>query len=79
MVGPMAKMEFGVGRGLRKAGIWNLLTTRMTRKPERDSRLRVSEEIVRQVQSWIRQGELKPGGQLPPERRLAGLFRASRG
>ena len=52
----------------------------MTRKPEPDSRRgRVSEEIVRQVQGWLRQGELKPGNQLPPERRLAGLFRASRG
>ncbi len=42
-------------------------------------RARVTEEIVRAIQGRISRGELKPGDQLPPERQLATLFRASRG
>ncbi len=47
-------------------------------KPVR-RRGKVTEEIVRALQERISRGELKPGDQLPPERQLAELFRASRG
>jgi GntR family transcriptional repressor for pyruvate dehydrogenase complex len=42
-------------------------------------RLKVNEEIARELQNQIRRGELRPGDQLPSERQLAGLFGASRG
>lgn len=47
-------------------------------KPAR-RRGKVTEEVVRTLQERISRGELKPGEQLPPERQLAELFRASRG
>lgn len=42
-------------------------------------RVKVNEEIARQLLGQIRRHELRPGGQLPSERQLAGLFGASRG
>ena len=45
----------------------------------RGQRLKVNEEIARQLLSQIRRRELRPGDQLPSERQLAGLFGASRG
>jgi GntR family transcriptional repressor for pyruvate dehydrogenase complex len=42
-------------------------------------RLKVNEEIARQLLSQIRRHELRLGDQLPSERQLAGLFGASRG
>jgi GntR family transcriptional repressor for pyruvate dehydrogenase complex len=42
------------------------------------SHRRVNEAIVRAIQDQIRRGELKPGDRLPPERRLAAMFDASR-
>jgi len=42
-------------------------------------RLKVNEEIARELQSRIRRRELRPGDQLPSERQLAGMFGASRG
>lgn len=43
-----------------------------------DGHRRVNEAIVRALQDQIRRGELKPGDRLPPERRLAAMFDASR-
>jgi len=43
-----------------------------------EPRSRVNEALVRAIQDQIRRGDLKPGDRLPPERRLAGLFGASR-
>ncbi len=45
----------------------------------RGHRLKVNEEIARQLLSQIRRHELRLGDQLPSERQLAGLFGASRG
>jgi GntR family transcriptional repressor for pyruvate dehydrogenase complex len=45
----------------------------------RGRHLKVNEEIARRLQDQIRRRELRPGDQLPSERQLAGLFRASRG
>jgi GntR family transcriptional repressor for pyruvate dehydrogenase complex len=42
-------------------------------------RLKVNEEIARELQNRIRRRELRPGDQLPSERQLAGMFGASRG
>jgi GntR family transcriptional repressor for pyruvate dehydrogenase complex len=42
-------------------------------------RVKVNEEIARQLLGQIRRHELRPGDQLPSERQLAGLFSASRG
>jgi GntR family transcriptional repressor for pyruvate dehydrogenase complex len=42
-------------------------------------RPKVNEEIARQLLGQIRRHELRAGDQLPSERQLAGLFRASRG
>jgi len=42
-------------------------------------RMKVNEEIARQLLSQIRRHELRPGDQLPSERQLASLFGASRG
>jgi GntR family transcriptional regulator, transcriptional repressor for pyruvate dehydrogenase complex len=41
-------------------------------------RSRIYEEIIEQVQKLIRDGQLKPGDQLPPERTLAEIFKVSR-
>lgn len=46
--------------------------------PHGDGHRRVNEAIVRAIQDQIRRGELKAGDRLPPERRLAALFDASR-
>jgi GntR family transcriptional repressor for pyruvate dehydrogenase complex len=43
-----------------------------------DGHRKVNEAIVRAIQDQIRRGELKAGDRLPPERRLAALFDASR-
>jgi len=45
----------------------------------RGHRLKVNEEIARQLLNQIRSHELQLGDQLPSERQLAGLFGASRG
>jgi GntR family transcriptional repressor for pyruvate dehydrogenase complex len=42
-------------------------------------RVKVNEEIARRLLDQIRRHELRPGDQLPSERQLATLFRASRG
>ncbi len=41
-------------------------------------RSRVHDEIVEQLTALIREGRLKPGDRLPPERQLADAFRVSR-
>jgi GntR family transcriptional repressor for pyruvate dehydrogenase complex len=51
----------------------------MTQRSASHRRVKVNEEIARELQSRIQRGELKPGDQLPPERRLADMFGASRG
>jgi GntR family transcriptional regulator, transcriptional repressor for pyruvate dehydrogenase complex len=45
----------------------------------RGQRLKVNEEIARQLLSQIRRPELRAGHHLPSDRQLAGLFGASRG
>jgi GntR family transcriptional repressor for pyruvate dehydrogenase complex len=41
-------------------------------------RKNVYEEIVSQIQEQVRAGKLKPGEKLPPERKLAEIFKVSR-
>jgi GntR family transcriptional repressor for pyruvate dehydrogenase complex len=48
------------------------------RVPRGNGHRKVNEAIVRAIQDQIRRGELKAGDRLPPERRLAALFDASR-
>jgi len=46
--------------------------------PQGNGHRKVNEAIVRAIQDQIRRGELKAGDRLPPERRLAAMFDASR-
>ncbi|OFW05048.1 MAG: hypothetical protein A3I61_19250 [Acidobacteria bacterium RIFCSPLOWO2_02_FULL_68_18] len=50
----------------------------MPNVPHGNGHRKVNEAIVRAIQAQIRRGELKPGDRLPPERRLAAMFDASR-